>query len=188
MIVPFVSAYTNGISDANYIQYSFGGVLVLGEFVWAIRQPYNELIKAAGHFKQTRRGSWIEALLNIVLSVLLVYKIGLVGIAIGTLIAMIYRTTEFIYYTNRYILKQSISNSFKKILLILFEVLIALFLFRKVPLCITYMEWIKNAVIVFVYTISITIILNLLFHKKDILNLVNVLKQKGSKNEKKCEQ
>ena len=188
LIVPFVSAYTNGISDANYIQYSFGGVLVLGEFVWAIRQPYNELIKAAGHFKQTRRGSWIEALLNIVLSILLVYKIGLVGIAIGTLIAMIYRTTEFIYYTNRYILKQSILNSFKKILLILFEVLIALFLFRKVPLCITYMEWIKNAVIVFVYTISITIILNLLFHKKDILNLVNVLKQKGSKNEKKCEQ
>lgn len=188
LIVPFISAYMKGVSDANYIQYSFGGVLVMSEFIWAIRQPYNELIKAAGHFKQTRKGSWVEALLNIILSILLVSKVGLVGIAIGTLIAMIYRTTEFIYYTNKHILNQSISNSLKKIFLILFEILVALIVFRKIPVCFNYIEWTKIAIVVFTCATFIVLTLNLIFYKEDIKKIVIVLKKKGIKDEKKCDQ
>ena len=42
------------------------------------------MVYAAGHFKETQLSSIIEAVLNIVLSVLLVLKFGLVGVAIGT--------------------------------------------------------------------------------------------------------
>ena len=62
LIVPFVNLYTKGITDANYIVPEFAVLMVLAEFVWAIRQPYNDLVKAAGHFKQTRIGAWIEAI------------------------------------------------------------------------------------------------------------------------------
>ncbi len=185
LIVPFISVYTKGITDANYIQYAFGGLLVMSEYVWAIRQPYNELIKAAGHFKQTRRGSWVEALLNIVLSILLVYKVGLVGIAIGTLVAMIYRTTEFIYYSNKHILNRSVLSSLKKIFLILLEVLVALVIFKKISLCSNYIEWLKIAVIFFTCATFIILILNVVFYKDDLKKIVAILKRKGINDEKK---
>ena len=178
LIVPFISAYTNGITDANYIQYGFAYLLVLGEFIWAIRQPYNELIKAAGHFKETRRGAWIEAILNLCISILLVGKYGLFGIALGTLIAMIYRTSEFIYHTSRYILKRSIFVSVKKVLLIGLEVIISVMIFNNVPLCTNYVDWIKQAIIVFISVSAIVSILNLVFYKNNILSLFKIIRRR----------
>lgn len=179
LIVPFISAYTNGITDADYIQYTFAYLLVLGEFVWAIRQPYNELIKAAGHFRETKIGSWIEAILNLSISILLVGKYGLVGIAFGTLVAMIYRTGEFVYYTNRHILKRSVFVSVKKILLILMETVIGIIVFFKIPLCVSYIEWIKYAIIVFTSVSIFVLVLNFMFYKDHILSLMKIVKRRG---------
>ena len=72
LIVPFISIYTNGITDANYIRYTFGYLLVISEFIWAIRLPYSSIILSAGHFKETRKGAWIECLSNIIISLILV--------------------------------------------------------------------------------------------------------------------
>ena len=47
LIVPFVSVYTKNITDANYIRYLFGYLIVISEFVWAIRLPYSSLILSA---------------------------------------------------------------------------------------------------------------------------------------------
>lgn len=178
LIVPFISAYTAGITDANYIQYSFAYLLVLGEFIWAIRQPYNELIKAAGHFKETRKSAWIEAILNLCISILLVGKYGLFGVALGTLIAMIYRTSEFIYHTNRYILNRSIFISLKKVLLIGIEVIISIMIFHNVPLCTNYLDWLKQAIIVFIGVSVIVSALNLVFYKNNILSLFKIIKRR----------
>ena len=178
LIVPFVSAYTFGITDANYINYGFAYLLVLGEFVWAIRQPYNELIKAAGRFKETKVGSWIEAILNLVISIILVGKYGLVGIVIGTLIAMIYRTGEFVYYTNRHILNRSILISVKKILLILIETIICGILLYKVPLCSSYIEWFKYAIIIFIGVSTLVLVMNLILYRAQILNIIKIVRKR----------
>jgi len=100
LIVPFVSIYTKGITDANYIRYAFGYLIVISEFIWAIRLPYSSIILSAGHFKQTRIGAWVECLSNIVISIILVFKCGIIGVAIGTIVAMTIRTCEFVYHTN----------------------------------------------------------------------------------------
>lgn len=178
LIIPFVSVYTRDITDANYIQYGFAFVLVFGEFIWAIRQPYNELIKASGHFRETRNGAWAEAILNLVISILLVGKFGLLGVAIGTLVAMGVRTIEFIYHVNRFILNRSMLSSFKKILLNSIAMIVCIVFFLNIPLCSNYLEWIKYAIIVFVTVFILICSLNTLFYRKNIMMLFKMFKRR----------
>lgn len=118
LIIPFVKFYTRGITDVNYIRPAFAYLMVLAEFICIIRQPYNDLVKVAGHFKQTRIGAWVEAISNIVISLVLVWQFGIVGVAIGTLFAMSFRTIEFMYHTSKYILNRSVWYTFRKLLII----------------------------------------------------------------------
>lgn len=187
LIVPFVKVYTLGINDANYIRPLFGTLLVLGEFVWAARQPYNVLIKASGHFKETKKGAWIEAISNIVISFLLVWKYGIVGVAIGTLVAMLIRTIEFVYHTNKYILNRNIIKSVKKILVIIIEVLLVVFLSNYLPNIniISYLTWIEYAALVFIITVLIVLPINILVFKKEFKEIINILKNIFKKKEKK---
>ena len=67
LIVPFVSVYTQNINDTNYIRPLFGTLLVISEFIWAIRLPYSTITLAAGHFKETKVGAWIEAITNLLI-------------------------------------------------------------------------------------------------------------------------
>ncbi|MBQ9171607.1 polysaccharide biosynthesis C-terminal domain-containing protein [Candidatus Saccharibacteria bacterium] len=121
LITPFISVYTRGITDVDYIRPLFGVLLVISEYIWAVRQPYNVIILAAGHFKETRKGAWVECISNIVISIILVNWLGIIGVAIGTIVAMAIRAIEFIYHANKYILRRSIWKSGKKIALIVLE-------------------------------------------------------------------
>lgn len=98
VISPFVQIYTKGVTDVNYLRPSFGILMLIAEAFYCIRLPYQSTVYAAGHFKQTRNGAIAEAAINIVLSVVLVYKFGLIGVAIGTLVSMLIRTIQYIWY------------------------------------------------------------------------------------------
>lgn len=184
LIVPFVNVYMMGINDTNYIRPLFGCLLVLSEFVWAIRVPYSSITLAAGHFKETRKGAWIEVIINITISIILVIKYGIVGVAIGTLVAMLVRTIEFIYHTNKYILERNIFINIKKIAVIVTEVLLIILVIKFIPINITfnsYINWIIYAVIVFVVASIITIGINILVYRDDIDNLKQLLKNNFGK-------
>ena len=109
LINPFVQLYTRGVTDANYHRVLFAYILLLSEAVYCIRQPYHTLIMAAGHFKQTQGFAFLEAGTNIVLSVLLVTRYGVVGVAVGTLVAMTLRTILIADYLKREILYRNFS-------------------------------------------------------------------------------
>lgn len=184
LIVPFVNVYMMDINDTNYIRPLFGWLLVLGEFVWAIRVPYSSITLAAGHFKETRKGAWIEVIVNITISIILVIKYGIVGVAIGTLVAMLLRTIEFIYHTNKYILERNIFINIKKIAVIVTEVLLIILVIKFIPINITfnsYINWIIYAIIVFVVASIITIGINILVYRDDIGNLKQLLKNNFGK-------
>lgn len=98
LLVPFVSVYTAGVHDTNYIVPLFSTLITLANAFYSFRNSYNMVIKAAGHYKETQNSAIIEVIINITVSLVLVIKYGLVGVAIGTLIAMIYRTIYFVFY------------------------------------------------------------------------------------------
>ncbi len=179
LIRPFINVYTQGIVDVNYNRPLFGLLLILAEFFWCIRQPYNDLTKAAGHFKETMKGAWVEAFLNLFISIILVFKFGIIGVAIGTLIAMIIRTFEFVYHTSKYILNRNIWMSLKKIGVILIELVFLYFintLIFKQNLVSTYVELIIYAICVFFISFIIVLSFNLIVYKKDLKNMIDYIK------------
>lgn len=116
LILPFVSIYTKDITDADYIVPVFAVLMILAQAAYCLRLPYNMMVLAAGHYKQTQRSAVVEAMLNIVLSVFLVLRYGLIGVAIGTLAAMLYRTFYFVWYLSRDILHREIRHFLKHML------------------------------------------------------------------------
>ncbi len=184
LIIPFIKVYTKGITDTNYIRHAFAYLLVVGEFIWLIRQPYNKIIQAAGHFRQTRNGAWVEAGTNIIISIILIFKFGIVGVAIGTAIAMTIRTIEFVYHTNRYILNRKSIYSVKKIILIFFETILVFGLSKIIPMLDnnSYLNWCINAVVIFGITLIVVALLNYTFYRQEFKELIvitkNVFKRK----------
>ncbi|MEI3434538.1 MAG: polysaccharide biosynthesis C-terminal domain-containing protein [Clostridia bacterium] len=179
LIVPFITVYTLGITDANYIRPVFATLLVLGEFVWAIRLPYSSITLAAGHFKQTQKGAWVEAFSNIIISVILVWKFGIVGVAIGTLVAMLIRTIEFVYHTNKYILERKQSKSLIRFGIIALQLIAVALLSKLLPTYefTNYFIWIKYACMVLVLTIIIVLPVNLIVYRNDAKDLLGIVKR-----------
>lgn len=98
LIVHFVMMYTQGVSDANYYQPIFGVLLTIAEAICCLREPYINMAYSANRLKDITKNALFEALINILLSIILVPKLGLVGVAIGTLAAMLYRLLFQLYY------------------------------------------------------------------------------------------
>ena len=102
MIVPFVKIYTRNVTDVEYARPLFALIMVSGQFMETIRQPYQILIQAAGRYKETKNIVIVEPIINISISILLVIKFGLVGVAIGTFISILFRTICFSYYISKH--------------------------------------------------------------------------------------
>lgn len=179
LILPFINLYMSGVNDVNYIRTNFAIAMILSRFVWTIRHPYEELTKTAGHFKQTKKGAWFEAICNIILSVALVCKYGLIGVVIGTLIPMVIRTIEFMYHTAKYILKRSIWYTFKRLIVIAIEFIIILLIINNIPqIEITgYVQWIIQAVIVTIISAIVIISINCMVYKENIKNIIEKVKR-----------
>ena len=179
LITPFISVYTKEVNDVDYIRPLFGILITISEFIWAIRLPYSSIVLAAGHFKQTKKGAWIEALTNIIISSVLVFNLGIVGVAIGTIIAMFIRTIEFIYHNSRYILKRSIMQSFSWLPIIALEtILVTLIAGLIIPKEYTaYSTWIISAIITLAISMIIILPINILSHRKDTKDLMRIGKR-----------
>lgn len=115
VITPFVELYTSNIKDISYSMPALGALMIIAEMVYLLRTPHLNIAYSAKKFKEMTLPSVIEAIINIVISVILVSKFGLVGVAIGTLIAMIYRTISQIILLKKDVLYRDISVFFKKL-------------------------------------------------------------------------
>lgn len=177
-IVPFISVYTKGITDANYLVPMFGALLVLAYASQCLRVPYYRIIKAAGHFKQTQNGAYISAVLNVVISIALVFKYGLIGTAIGTLVAMAYHTCYFVWYLRRNIISRSVTFFLRYIFTDCLIAIIAIFLTSLFKMSISsYYEWIVLALLVSLVVIAVSLVVNLLFYRGQVVETFKLLRR-----------
>ena len=178
LIVPFILVYTKGINDANYYAPMFATILVAAYAVRCIRIPYFQLIKAAGHFKQTQNGAFISMLLNIVLSVALIFDFGLVGIAFGTFAAMFYHTCYFVWYLRKNILNRKAHHFLKFVITDALCCVVIFILTRGIPLeQITYLSWFFMALKVGTISMTVTLAINAVFNKRQIAVLMSILRK-----------
>lgn len=175
VIVPFIKVYMSGVDDANYIEPVFGILLTLAFYAYCLREPYGAVVYAAGHFKQTKIAAYGEAVLNIGLSILLVIKFGLIGVAIGTLVAMVFRTVYYAFYISKNICSRPFSLFVKRqgINILNFA---AVFLcgnwFSKIIKAFSYFTWALLGVEVIVIAGVITIAINTIFYRESMKSIL----------------
>ncbi len=170
LIVPFISVYTQGITDVEYQRPIFALLLAASQFVGCIRTPYQNIADAAGHFKQTRNSALIEAMLNLVISIATVIRWGLIGVAIGTLISSLYRTIYLSFYASKNILNRRHGFFIKRALCSIFNILlIYLIATLLINMEVTnYLSWTVYAIIIGMISCIVVSVTGLLFDKKDM--------------------
>ncbi len=179
LVIPFVSIYTKGVDDANYIVPLFSVLITIAHAGHCLRLPYSILILAAGHYKQTQGSYIIAAVMNIVISVLTVKLWGLIGVAIGTLCAMVFQTIWMAYYDSKHILEMPIASFWKHIVTDIITVLIATAITMHIPMIMnSYYEWVLYAIIVaFVWGIVILGI-NIITYRKEVQKMKGLILKK----------
>lgn len=167
MILPFVSIYTKGVTDANYIVPSFAVLIVLANASYCLRMPYHIVVMAAGHFKQTQASSIIEATINVVVSVVLVFHFGLIGVAVGTLIAMLYRTIYLAWYLQKNILSRPFKYFVQHLMVDVLTVLIVFISTRWVGISeASWSNWVVQAIQVGLVVCIEALVINFIFYRK----------------------
>lgn len=179
LLVPFILVYTNGINDANYNAPLFAIILTLSQAVYCIRIPYNMLVKAAGAYKETQLSAILEMLLNLSITAIVVIKYGLIGVAVGTLVAMLYRTTYLAYYASRNILKIKFRIFIKYLFTDLFVFIVMILISKYFEMgSYTYGGWILYSIKITIVNCFILIIANILFYYKKLKRLYEKFKNK----------
>ena len=109
----------------------------------------------------------------------MVSQFGLIGVTIGTIVAMTIRTIEFVYHTNKYIIGRSIWESIKKILLVIIETIIIIIISKILPILnnTNYINLFINSIMVFLLAITVTCSMNVLFFRKELKEGVLIFKR-----------
>lgn len=175
LITPFVMLYTKGITDANYYQPLFGVLLVISEGLYLIKFPHLNLAYIANKFKEITMPAFIEAGLNIIISIILVSKFGLIGVAIGTIFGMIYRMVFHVYYTKKDIIGRSQFKFYKSLIIFSITTIIGCIICLYIVPIKEYsiFSWIKHGIIYTLIMSILYLVISVLFYKKEINNLLN---------------
>lgn len=172
LVVPFVSVYTKGVTDTDYIVPLFAILITVAHAGHCLRLPYNIVILAAGHYKQTQRNYIIAAFMNIVISILTVRAWGLIGVAIGTLCAMLYQTVWMATYDSRNILNYSMKEFAKHVIVDAAVFIVAFLITYWIPMRdVSYLSWVGLAVVDFVIWIAVTAVINYFAYTEYVLKV-----------------
>lgn len=175
LILPFVELYTSNVADADYYRPYFAFILLAAEVVFCLRVPYSAVVLAAGHFKETRNGAFIEAAINVTISIILVNFLGIIGVAIGTLCAMVYRTIEYVMYLSKNIIERNMKEFFKKVLVFSLGSIITFLVMSSFPTIdiVSFKLWIYYATLVVFISLIVITLTSIIFFKTEL----NILKQ-----------
>lgn len=173
LIVPFVQVYTNGITDADYIQPLFAVLITAANAAHCLRLPYNIVILAAGDYKRTQWCYIIATIMNIVISIICVFFWGLIGVAIGTLVAMLYQTIWMAIYNSKNLIKGEMKSFVKQIIVDAISVVVMYFATIWIKLIsVSYLSWFIMALEVAGICLVITVVVNMIFYGKNIVVLI----------------
>lgn len=113
LTTPFMKIYTAGITDIAYVDKYLPFLFTVMHLLAVSGEASSRVINFAGHFKQMQWRATLEAVINIVVSILLVRKIGIYGVLIGTIVAHLWRTQDIIIYANKNVLNRGCWPTYK---------------------------------------------------------------------------
>lgn len=184
LILPFVKIYTNDVSDVNYMRPVFAVLLVMSDAINCLCWPCFNLTIAANKLKESRLGAYIEAALNVVFSVALVFWDPLVGIAIGTLISAVFKSIYYMVFASRNILKINPLRVLFGLLstcgVLLIISICGVFLADVLPIY-DYWYWLAAGVLTVAVIGPVGLSVGCAFYPESAINLAALLKKKIKK-------
>lgn len=180
LLLPFVQLYTKGIDDTEYLLPSFAFMSVITYAVFCLRAPYLTAVQAAGKYKETKKGAFVEAGLNLGISIIGVFKFGLLGVTFGTLAANTFRTLQYaVFISRKMLLHRPITKFINRFLWLGLNVSLIFLLKSVLPefVITSWPWWILTGVYYFVLAMIITMFTSLLFYKNDINNSFSIVKK-----------
>ena len=184
MFPSFIRIYAEGITDIDYVDDYLPILFVALNVLLYSRRTSSQIINFAGHFKQTQWRSVIESIINLSVSLILVKKIGIYGVLIGTIVALIYRTNDIIIYANKCILGRSPLKTYRRwgqnlvIMIILYWSSQ-----RLLPSINNYIHWIGYSIIIAIICFALFFVLGSMadkdsfkYFQRVLLSCVNKIK------------
>ena len=177
MILPFISVYTDGLTDINYYLPVLAFVVVLNGLLYNIKTPQSMLIISAGMYKETRWRVTAQGVIIIVMGILLGIPFGLSGIVIGSCISNLYRIIDLIIFVPKKITHNKIRTSAFRMIRVLLNVIIICVPSFIIKINVSgYLEWIGYAVAYVIYAVLVVTIMTVVFDRTEFLNLVKRVK------------
>lgn len=184
LILPFVAIYTKGITDINYVDYIVPLLFAIVFLLQGARGPMQLVVEYAKHFKETRGQAIAEMTINLGVTLVSVYHMGIYGVLIGTIVALLYRANAIILYVNKNILQRNPLVTYKRwgwcagIFLLVFLVNV------KIPIVVkTFLDLILIAVPASMIVILVYLLGMFLFEKETfewIIKKIKIQLQKKS--------
>jgi len=184
LILPFVKIYTNGVSDVDYIRPVFAALLLVADAINCLIWPCFNLTIAANKLKESKLGAYLEAALNVSVSIVLVFWDPLIGVAIGTLASALFKSVYYMVFSSKKILRVNVYKPmfcflFTCILLIVFTVC-GSFLSGVVPVY-DYWDWILMGIVTVVVMGPIGLAVGYVFYPESATKYFAVISKKIKK-------
>lgn len=174
----FIELYTAGM-DINYCLKYMPLLVVLVEILSYARLPMLNVISYAGHFKQTQWRSLVESIINLGSSLILVSIFGIYGVLMGTVLALLYRDNDIIFYTSHKLLQRSVWKSYKLWLINIVFSLAVVVIFNLMPLKLdNYFTLLTCAAVVSIIVVPTQLFVNFLVNKGAMTEVKKLFKQK----------
>lgn len=175
LIRQFVKIYVGNL-DYSYDRFYFPLIIAFSQFIICIREPFNLLINSANKFRETNIGAMLEAVFNIFLSLILIKKYGLVGVAIGTFFAAIFRTIYFFKYLHNNLIFLDYKILFKPIILVSTNMFIISIIYYhlNIALCTSWIIFFVSAIVTF---LIVSLLIGILFYSLWPKKCISIVKE-----------
>lgn len=175
-IDPFLSLYTKNM-DINYIIPLFSLLMIIAEILNYARMVSLNIINYAGHFKETVWRTILETFINLTISIIFVNIIGINGVVLGTIAALLYRTFDMIFYSNKKLLGLKAWSSIKIWFVNVSISLLIGFICKNIQMNLnSYFSIIISASVLLFLLLPLYFLMNSLFNKPEFLYAKVVLK------------
>lgn len=180
MFMPFIKIYTAGLEDADvYMLPILGLLFCLNGLLFSIKTPQGMMVIAAGHYKETKIQTTIQASILVVGGLIFtgVFGWGLYGVVLAAILSNLYRAVDFLIYIEKHIVQGSLRQT-------LFNIFSCSIIVAVVFLIFPYIQfgeanavaWILNAIVVGIISVLIVFFMSLLFQRKNLIGAIKRVK------------
>lgn len=183
LLIPFVSIYTLGVTDINYINYRLVILLLLYAIFYTFRIPFNVIVSTCGYFKET----WMQPVVTLFLSLIVSFFLGGIRYEYIFFGPILFYMINFVY---QYFKLKKLNPFYisHKVFLMLYN---SIFIVGISYVCIFYIKiepnifsWIVGALYVSIGIFILLVITSILFFRVDLALLTSYVMEriKGERN------